>query len=225
MNLPPAYEGVQLEVERRLHGYLHMPAGQIERVVIVGANDGEEIHRIRKTYPNAQFRCFEPSPLLYRKLADNFKGTDFVECRELALSDNPGKAIFHELPLAGNGSLLRPDAERWSTFANVDTNQVTSFEVTVSTLDKELADLQKIDLLWIDVQGAEGNVLKGAAKTMDRVLAIFLEVALMDSPYQGALLYSELSAMLQGFGFLCVGLGTDGWNYSGNALWIRNPHK
>lgn len=225
MNLPPAYEAVQLEVERRLHGYLHVPAGQIERVVIVGANDGEEIHRLRKTYPNAHFRCFEPSPPSYRKLANNFRGTGFVECHELALSDNLGTAIFHELPLAGNGSLLRPDAERWSAFTKVDTNEVTSFEVKVSILDQELTDLQKIDLLWIDVQGAEGDVLKGATKTMDRVLAIFLEVALVDSPYQGAMPYSQLSAMLQGFGFLCVGLGTDGWNYSGNALWIRNPHK
>jgi hypothetical protein len=93
--------------------------------------------------------------------------------------------------------------------------------VNVSTLDKEAADLDKIDLLWIDVQGAEGRVLKGATATMPRVRAVFIEVALVNSPYQGALLFPELERMMHAFGFLCVGLGIDGWNYSGNALWIR----
>lgn len=222
MELPPAYEAVQLEVERRLHGYLHVPAEAIEQIVIVGANDGGEVARLHLTYPRSRFLCFEPSPPWYKKLAENFADACYVESRELALSDSVGTATFNELPLAGNGSLLPPDIARWSEFNRIKAREVTSFPVNLSTLDREAQGLDKIDLLWVDVQGAEGRVLKGGIKTLPRVAAVFLEVALVNSPYQGTLLFADLDSILSGFGFLCVGLGIDGWNYSGNALWIRN---
>src|SRR5436309_1338177 len=68
MELPPAYEAVQLEVERRLHNYLQIPAEQIQQIVIVGANEGTEIRRLRRSYPRSRFLCFEPSPMWYNKL-------------------------------------------------------------------------------------------------------------------------------------------------------------
>ena len=221
MELPSAYEAVQLEVERRLHCYLHVPPETIEQVVIVGANDGGEITRLHRSYPRSRFLCFEPSPEWYQKLTENFSGADYVNSRELALSDTVGTATFHELPLAGNGSLLPPDMARWSEFNKITGREVTSFQVSLSTLDKEAEGLDKIDLLWIDVQGAEGRVLRGGTKTLPRVAAVFLEVALVNSPYQGTLLFGHLNSMLNDVGFLCVGLGIDGWNYTGNALWIR----
>jgi FkbM family methyltransferase len=221
MDLPPAYEAVQLEVERRLHTYLHLPAVEIKQIVIVGANEGTEIYRLRRSYPNARFRCFEPSPQWFGKLSSRFEGSRYVDRRELALSETKGTATFYELPLAGNGSLLLPDQEEWARLTRIEDNRMTSFQVEVSTLDIEAADLPHIDLLWMDVQGAEGNVLKGGVRTLGRVSAVFLEVALIDSPYCGALLYPELCAMLHNFGFLCVGLGIDGANYTGNALWAR----
>jgi FkbM family methyltransferase len=222
MELPPAYEAVQLEAERRLHCYLHVSPQEIRQIVIVGASNGEEIPRLHRSYPNARFLCFEPSPKSYRELAQKFR-EDFIATREMALSDRSGAATFYELPLGGNGSLLRPDAEQWSDFTQSDDNEVASFQVSVSTLDREAAELKKIDLLWMDVQGAEGNVLRGATETLRRVSAVFLEIALIHSPYEGTLLFPELQSMLRGCGFLCVGLGLDGWNYSGNALWVRPP--
>jgi len=222
MELPPAYDAMQFEVERRLHSYLHVPAERIEQIVIVGANEGGEILRLRRAYPRSRFLCFEPSPQWYKKLTENFREVDFVEARELALSNSTGTATFHELPLAGNGSLLPPNPDRWSAFNKIDKNEVTSFEVRVSTLDKEAAGLDKIDLLWIDVQGAEGDVLKSGPNALHRTSAVFLEVALIDSPYEGTLFFPDLNTLLTDFGFFCVGLGIDGWNYSGNAFWVRD---
>lgn len=221
MELPPAYEAMQLEAERRLHTYLHVDADEIQNIVIVGAHNGDEVPRLRRSYPKSRFLCLEPSPQWYQQLTETFQKVDYVKSRKLALSDGSGRSIFYELPLAGNGSLLPPDSAHWSRFNKIDNNEVTRFEVTVSTLDREAAELDKIDLLWIDVQGAEGRVLKGATATLPRVRAVFMEVAVVDSPYQGALLLPELEKVMQDFGFRCVGLGIDGWNYSGNALWIR----
>lgn len=222
MVLPKAYESVQIEVERRLHHYLHVPSNQIEQIVIVGANDGTEIPRLRKSYQNSRFLCFEPSPVWHKKLEDQFGGLEFIETRNLALSDQAGKATFHELPLSGNGSLLPPDKERWSAFNRMEKSEVTALEVQVSTLDAEASGLDRINLLWMDVQGAEGHVLRGGTQTLPRTESIFLEVTLVESPYRGASVFSQVDQMLRHSGFTCVGLGTDSWNYTGNALWIRN---
>jgi FkbM family methyltransferase len=222
MELPAAYEAIQLEVERRLHDYLHVQAERIRQIVIVGANEASEIWRLRRSCPSSRFLCFEPSPAWYKELVNNFRDLDFVETRELALSDSVGTATFYELPLVGNGSLLSPNRDRWSAFCKIEKNDIRSFQVQVSTLDKETTGLNKIDLLWVDVQGAEGNVLQGGPNTLDRASAVFLEIALVDSPYEGALLFPELNRLLHDFGFLCVGLGLDGWNYTGNAFWIRD---
>jgi len=223
MELPPAYEAVQLEVERRLHRYLQTSAEDIKQIIIVGANDGSEIQRLRLSYPQSRFLCFEPSPEWQRVLKSRFRECDFVKARDLALGASCGKSKFYELPLAGNGSLLSPDADAWSRFNRIDDKRIVTFEVEVSTLDKEAAGLHLIDLLWIDVQGAEGQVLAGAINTLERVSAVFLEVAMVDSPYRGAVLFPELDSLLKKQEFQCVGIGLDPWNYSGNAFWIRNP--
>ncbi len=222
MELPPAYDAVQLEAERRLHNYLHTSADNVKQIVIVGAHEGHEIPRMRYSYPRARFLCFEPSPRWYEELAENFRGVDYVENRKLALSETPGRATFYELPLAGNGSLLEPDMARWSEYNRVATQELASFDVTVSTLDEEARALDQIDLLWVDVQGAEGKVLKGASETLKRTRSIFLEVALCNPVYQGTLLFREIDAILDGLGFSCVLLGTDATNYGGNALWVRD---
>ena len=72
------------------------------------------------------------------------------------------------------------------------------------------------------MQGGEGKVLAGAAETLKRTKAIFLEVALVRSPYKGASLFHEINRLLEAHGFLCAGLGLDAWNGTGNALFVKN---
>jgi FkbM family methyltransferase len=221
MELPPPYEAVQLDVERHLHDYLHAKEGDISQIIIVGAFEADEVERLRLRYPAASFLCFEPNPDTFSRLSGRLKGVSHVSLRKLALSDAPGKTRFYELSMQGNGSLLPPDLESWASTLRLKEKSMASFEVEVSTLDREAAKLPVIDLLWMDVQGAEGHVLSGGAETLKRTKAVFLEVALVHSPYKGAQLFPELHATLQSFGFMCVGLGVDAWNGFGNAFFIK----
>ena len=223
MAIPPPYEAIGLEVERHLHRYLHVDPADIQNIVMVGANMGEEMPRMRHSYPRCRFLCFEPSPRWFDYLTSHYSRLDYIQCRDLALGESPGTATFYELPMAGNGSLLPPDAEQWKRVTRSEDAKVTTYDVRVSTLDEETATLEKIDLLWVDVQGAEGKVLAGGVKTLARVQAVFLEVWMAQAAYEGALLFPEIDAILRQAGFVCVGLGLDGWNFTGNALWIRNP--
>jgi FkbM family methyltransferase len=224
MELPPPYETVQLDVERHLPKYLHVDSAAILRIVVVGAHEGDEILRMRAAYPKAQFLCFEPNPASCQRLVEKYRGLDFVDVRQLALADLPGKTWFYEMEMPGNGSLLEPDPVSWATINQSQQNAVSSFEVTLSTLDLEARGMP-VDLLWMDVQGAEARVLAGAESTLVRTKAVFLEVALVQSPYKGAALFDEISASLRTHGFFCVALGVDGWNGTGNALFVREFDK
>jgi FkbM family methyltransferase len=221
MELPPPYEAIQLDVERHLHQYLHVRPDQISQIVIVGAHEADEVDRFHRVYPKARFLCFEPNPPTHQHLAQKFARSAYVRLSDLALSDQPGTAQFFELDTPGNGSLLEPDVESWSRFNQRAGNEVKSFQVQVSTLDRELAGTP-IDLLWMDVQGGEGKILAGGPKTLERTKAIFLEVAMVKSPYKGAWLFHEINRLLESSGFLCTGLGLDGWNGTGNAFFVRD---
>lgn len=222
MQLPPPYEAVQLDVERNLHLYLHVPPEKISQIVIVGAYEADEIQRMRGVFSQAQFLCFEPNPKTFQTVVEKYQGCSWVTPRKLALSQAPGRDRFYELEAAGNGSLLEPDAASWATMIKREDNGISSFEVEISTLDREAAALPSIDLLWMDVQGAEGMVLAGGGETLKRTKAVFAEVALFNSPYKGAQLFPQISATLAANGFTCVGLGLDAWNGTGNALFVRN---
>lgn len=222
MELPPPYEAVQLDVERHLHEYLHVPASDIRQIVIVGTHEGDEIGRLLGTYPNARFLCFEPNPTTYGRLVRAFQDNPCVTLSEFALSDTAGTALFYELDMPGNGSLLRPDVRSWAQAVQREDSEVKCFSVRVSTLDNETSDLESIDLLWMDVQGAEGKVLDGSRAALNKVNAVFLEVTLVRSPYEGALLFHDISAKLNAYDFMCVGLGIDPGNGSGNALFVRH---
>ncbi len=221
MELPPTFDAVQLDVERHLHQYLHVRPEQVAQIVIVGANDASEVDRMRPVYSKCRFLCFEPNPQSHQNLVNKFQGVASVGLSKYALGRTPGTAQFYELSLAGNGSLLEPDAEAWATANKQADKKVSSYEVQVSTLDRETADLPAIDVLWMDVQGAEGEVLAGGSETLKRTKSIMVEVALIESPYKGAMLFSEINELLKSNNFMCVSLGVDPWNGTGNAFFVR----
>ena len=221
MELPPPFDATQLDVERHLHEYLHITPESVSQVVIIGTHEGLEVDRLHQVYPRASFLCFEPNPKTFADLTKRYGSRSYVSLSNLALSNEPGKTRFYELDMPGTGSLLEPDMKTWEKFAKFEGNAVESFEVTVGTLDREAANLPVVDLLWIDVQGAEGSVLAGGAKTLKRTKAVFIEVALTHCPYKGGALFPEIQSRLNAEGFTCVGLGVDFWNGSGNAFFVK----
>lgn len=225
MELPSPYDYVQLDVERRLHNYLHLSPDDILHVVIVGALEASEVLRMERVYSKARFLCFEPNPSHYKNLVGRFGGKSNVSISNFALGKMPGKATFYELPFPGNGSLLEPEMQKWASSNKLAEGNVSSFEVEVSTLDRETAVLPKIDLLWLDVQGAEREVLAGGTDALSRTKSIFVEVALVNSAYKGGALFSEIRATLESQNFQCVGLGLDAWNGTGNAFFVKNFEK
>lgn len=220
----PPFQEIQKDVEDSIHRRLNRSPSAIQCIVIVGGYLGNEIQAFLRNYPNAEIHVFEPSRRYFKELAGRFGSQPRVHCHHCAVGDFDGVTTFHEGSRAGIGSLLtlktKEDAKSWIPR---NTKPAEEYSVPVVTLD-HFAPLQDkaIDLLWCDVQGAELKVLSGAAQTLRRCHALFLEVAATKTTYHGQCLLSELRRFLSERDFYLSGIGLcHSGNGMGNALWLR----
>jgi FkbM family methyltransferase len=216
------YEYVQSDVQRNLHRYLGVDRHRVCRIVIVGAHMADEVDRMLKAYPNATFRLFEPSPRYLERLGRRFLRNSRVQVHGCAISDSDGSCSFHETNLEGSGSILK-----LGEFADQShgLRQGESYVVQSLRLDtharENCYDAEEIDCLWIDVQGAELLVLRGAEETLQRVRSVFIEVAVFRPVYEGGAMFPSLRAVLEDKGLSLVALGVDAENGTGNAFFVR----
>jgi len=203
----------------------------------VGACDALDSIRYSRLFPQARVIAFEPRPdniAQAHAYCSEFGGANItiVPC---ALSDRAGTATLHlsegrpSTPLAtecpdwdfGNksSSILEPDMTRiskewpWLGFKR-------TIEVMTTTIDDycEANAIAKIEFMHLDVQGAEMLVLKGAAKYIDKITAIWVEVS-NTRFYRGQPIASELGEYLKAKGFYRYGLRASG--SQGDELYVR----
>lgn len=217
------YVFVETHTERLFWKYLGVNRAEIRNVVIVGAWEGAEIVGLLRQYPLAQVVAFEPSEASYLILLRTFRGNPRVRCYQEALSDYCGEALFHDATLPGAGSLLPFAKDPASQTHNLGLRERGSFAVRVSTLDDHegLRDIDQIDLLKIDVQGAEMRVIRGGRRCLARAAAVLVEVGCGGSAYVDAATYEEVDIALRESGLALCGLGLDPVTLDGNALYVR----
>jgi FkbM family methyltransferase len=132
-----------------------------------GANIGIATIYFKYKYPKAKVYCFEPDPGTFEILKKNCEENKFSDIilHNKALSDTDGKIKFYSY---GNfeGSPGNTINKKWVNFKNVKEHSIDC--MTLSSLN-----LRKIDLLKIDVEGAEGKIIKDlkhhdALKTIEK---------------------------------------------------------
>jgi FkbM family methyltransferase len=125
--------------------------------VDVGAHLGSTLSLLVKLDQRGRHMAFEPVP---RKAAWLRKKFPEVDVREVALGNSRGKVTFSE-------NLSRPGFSGLRAPTDVD-DRVRDVEVQADRLDDVLAPDYRVDFLKIDVEGGELNVLRGAARTLER---------------------------------------------------------
>ena len=123
----------------------------------IGCHKGQYLDLFLKHAPQGYHFAFEPIPHLAKILQTEFPSVEVYNC---ALSNKPGEAAFYIVPDAPALSGLNA-----RTFIKSDSPRQ---EIVVSTerLDTIIPQEVKIDLIKIDVEGAEGLVIEGAINTI-----------------------------------------------------------
>src|SRR5580704_437443 len=185
----------------------------------VGANVGQTAKTYRRLFPQAEIWSFEPFPASYESLRRSVADRRFHPER-LALSDRSDSAPLNIGAVSITNSLLRRQS---------DTGK--SIEIQTDTIDHFCSrnGISNIDILKVDVEGAEDRVFSGARNLFARraVRSVFVEVYF--SPvYEGMPLFWDLQAQLSDLGFRLFGLYSlitagNGALSFGNALYVQQP--
>lgn len=125
----------------------------------VGANVGNWTTELKKNSSACSVHLFEPVPQTFEKLCQNLKSIDKVFLNQLALSDSQGLIEFNFYPSN-------------SYFSSIYKTAITQDFKTIqieTVLGDDYCDfhqLDEIDFLKIDVEGAENKVLQGFSKRL-----------------------------------------------------------
>ena len=97
-----------------------------------------------------------------------------------------------------------------------DEDLFKTIKVSTITLDEwnSKTQVDKIDLLWVDVQGHERSVIEGAKETLKNVEFVILETDEQDS-YDGAMSKQETVELMKGLSFFPI------MNFGSDVLFRR----
>ncbi|MEK7074921.1 MAG: FkbM family methyltransferase [Patescibacteria group bacterium] len=197
----PQFFGVLSEIFfRRLYA---LPARNISTIIDAGANIGISAVYFKWQYPHARITCFEPNPEAFAFLEKNITQNNLHDIRALpyALGNKHGDTmLFTDHSVKASTSA--------TTMQSPESSQKKSLALSVPL--RRLSDFidAPVDLLKIDIEGAEGDVLHDLEETkkISLVRTIILEYHL----YEGREEYpmGKFLSILDrnGFRYICIPL-------------------
>jgi 2-O-methyltransferase len=207
-------------------------------VVEIGAHYGEDSLRFLESFPEITLYCFEPDPRnikMFKKYIDDDRVTLF----ESALSSENGTAEFYQ-SYQDNNEAPTPPKYDWidsETYENEKLNNSGSsslkkgYEFTIdksiTVITQKYADwalennVEAVDFVWMDVQGAEKEVLDGMGDTIRNVELFWMEYG--ETTYEGAMTREETANYMSSRGFALVEkLSSQG--SAGDLLFLRKEN-
>ena len=145
--------------------------------VDVGCHKGELLEEALKLAPKGAHYAFEPIPYLFEKLVSSHG--EIATIKNIALSDKRGDSTFNYVKSnpAYSGIKKRSYPRK---------ENIQEIEVKLDTMDNQLKNAERINLIKIDVEGGEMGVLKGAVQTLTKWSPVVIfEHGLGASDYYG----------------------------------------
>jgi len=153
---------------------------EINELVDVGANNGWFSACMAKAHPEMHCHLIEPNA----ELASAIEGNLSSRCADysihfLGISDHCGSARFNvAFDNAQQSSLMREVVTKFS-----EPRYIEESEIEVLTLDSfcQQNSIEAIDLLKVDIQGAEHLLLDGAQETLKRTRMALFEISFIET--------------------------------------------
>jgi FkbM family methyltransferase len=197
-------------------------------VIDIGASRGDFTESLRQVYGLTKALLVEPQPSLCTSLRNRFKNSEII-VHECAVAESERIQEMEVLNWDYSSSLLdvRRDIENVNSLLDLEVYEKIQCQVrTLDNLMEEIEWTEPIDLLKLDVQGAELMALRGAEKTLHRTKMIFTEVSFCRL-YEGAPVFQEVYDYLHDHGFKLLTIsdgfrGADGDLLQGDALFYHD---
>ncbi len=186
----------------------------------IGAFRGAVTKTYRRLFPEARVYCFEPFPDSFDKLRRLSDGGS-VKAYNTAVSDCAGTTeLYVNFDRSCNSFFPRPDSDiKYYPKAAENTGKIEVKTITVDEFcDRE--KISKIDILKLDVEGAELKVLKGAVgKLVKQAVALVYTEVMFAAHYDGGCLFYEVSSFLARYNYGLFGYYNLKSSKSGQLRW------
>lgn len=162
--------------------------GAAKTIFDVGAHYGQVAQGYRELFPDATVYAFEPFPASFERLRENVAGDANIRPLPFGLSDESGPQRFCSNSFDATNSLLDADPRAGRAWGEGVVETTARVTCDFQRLDDFVAAnaIEAIDILKLDVQGAETRVLDGGRDTLAarKIHLIYAEV-LVAPTYRG----------------------------------------
>jgi len=216
------YDTISRDIENNFPKYIGKQNNEIKTIVIVGGYHCWEAKFYLEKYVNSVIHIFEPVEEYFTVLQKQYGQNPRCKLYNYAISDYTGFIDFYRTSSPGSDSMY-PVIE--NNISGYSFKSISKIKVISEKLSNIITD--NIDLLSIDVQGAEHRVLMGT--NLDSVSCIFAEIQMssnrQNAVYQGQCFSEDLEKILSDrFKLHSLGLDNEMKNGTGNSFWINLKH-
>lgn len=200
----------------------------IKVIFDIGACHALESVEFSKLYKNAKVYTFEANPNTYEICLENTKNYKSITVINEAVNDFDGVCKFYPIDKdktittwedgnQGASSLYRANG----AYDHIEKYVQYEIEIPCTRIDTfcKKNNIDNIDIIWMDLQGAELKALYSMGDMLDNVKLIYTESE-MNPMYEGQSLFSEVHQYLIDRGFEWVWGNTD--NFFGSDFIFIN---
>ena len=169
----------------------------------VGAYIGNTVEQFRSSFPESWIHAFEPFDESFTIMKNRFQKMDRVFFNNVAIGNSVAESdSFYVTKNEGSSSLLKPRRGANRFWKDTPLLIQKKVRVRLKTIDKycEERNINKIDILKLDVQGSEIKVLNGASRMLSEknIKLIFTEISIASS-YKDQSEIDEIISLLRAY--------------------------
>lgn len=187
-------------------------------ILEAGGRFGEDTKNMKHIWPGATMHVFEPVPSSFEIMKKNVVGLSDVFCYPYALADYEGKTqMYTNENNPGAASIGYP--VEWNKH-EFDTDHPIQVPCTTINAWAARNNIEKIDFMWLDMEGYELYALQYSLDILHSVRAIYTEIS-FTSVREGSCSYRALREFLEANGFREVWKSSNGGRYA-DALFVKS---
>jgi FkbM family methyltransferase len=172
----------------------------INTIFDIGSRDCMQSIELKKLIPHSKIWAFEGNPNLYNECVRVATTSTDIEVIPKVCSDYNGTITFNVVSNGnvGASSILKV-TNKGRSIEWPQTEVITECVRLDDFMDS--IDLESVDMLWVDVQGAERIVFDGLGEKLKNVKVINTEVGINIPLYENSINAEELTEYMDKIGF------------------------
>lgn len=196
----------------------------------IGAYIGHVSVEYGNIFPKSTIYSFEPFPDSFAQLIQHTSLYKNIIPINLGIGEYEGISKFQSNAYAPTNSILTTDKKGQDIWGKGLLDTIQTIDINITSIDDFVSskNIDKIDILKMDVQGAEFMVLQGAKKTLEKgvIKMIYTEIITLPT-YEGQLQFDETIKLIRGSGFELFNLYDQNLSNSGqmrvvDAIFIKS---